>query len=226
MALIKLGSIVTRISGKVGGQQFGTTAAGSYMKNSGTPRKSITLLQQTKMQKMADTSQAWRQLTPTQRELYRSASSSYPYLNRVGETKFYSGYAIFCQLRNNQINAGLTPQHLPLPKFSFTAATTATLVESGTFINWTFNPPQNGVEYRLFLTRPASAGVTSGYKNAYFVHKAQGSQLALGTNVLPSIQAKFGAFPSSSQSYWRVDAVHTSSGQILKGIATGVLKKS
>lgn len=221
MALIKLGSVVTRISGKVGGQQFGTTAAGSYMKNSGTPRKSITLLQQTKMQKMSDTSQQWRKLTDPERQLYINASPSYPYLNRVGETKFYSGYAIFAMLRNNQVNAQISPTHAPLPKFSFTAATSATISQIGTVVTWRFSPIQTGVEYRLFMSRPTSQGVTRGYKNHFFIRRETGSGLATGVQIQADMIAKFGGVIAQTKVFWRIDAIHLNSGQSLKGMATG-----
>lgn len=221
MALIKLGSIVTRISGKVGGQQFGTTSAGHYMKNSGTPRKSITLLQQTKMQRMGATAQGWRSLTPSERQTYKNASPQYPYLNRVGETKYYSGYAIYAMLRNNQENASITPVVNPLPKFTFTQPTLVSVSKLLTDVTWRYQPTQAGCIYRIHLTRPLSVGVTVGYPNHYFIASQNHGATGINANIAPDIIAKFGSIPQGSKFFYRIDAVHTLSGQIFKGIATG-----
>lgn len=221
MALIKLGSIVTRISGKVGGQQFGTTSAGHYMKNSGTPRKAITLLQQTKMQRMGTTAQGWRSLTPTERQTYKNASPQYPYLNRVGETKYYSGYAIYAMLRNNQENASVIPVVNPLPKFSFTQPLQNAIAKSGVAVNWRYSPTQASCVYRIHLTRPLSTGVTVGYPNHYYVSESLHQPTGINKDIGPDLIAKFGSIPSGLKFFYRVDAVHMSSGQIFKGIATG-----
>ena len=222
MALIKLGALVTQISGKVGGQTFGTGPSGSYLKNSGTPRKAITLLQQSKMQRMSTSAQAWRSLTDEQREVYRSASSSYPYLNRVGETKYLSGFAIFTKLRNNLLNIGVTPTPEPLPLFSFPPLIGASLSEAaGVFTISTTSGNDVAATYRLFCSRPASQGVTNGYQNKYFIQNVTYTELGAGLDVTESLEAKFGALPDGSRMYWRLDGINTSNGQTLKNMASG-----
>jgi hypothetical protein len=223
MALIRLGGLVTQISGKIGGQTLGTSASGSYIKNTGTPRKAITLLQQTKMQRMATTAQAWRALTQAQRDVYISASPSYPYLNRVGETKFYSGYAIFCKLRNNLLNIGSTPTPAPLPLTTFPPLSSPTLSYLGGIFTLSAGGTFASATYRFFCSRPASKGVTQGYKNKFFIRNVTSVELSGGLNVSAELTAKFGAIAPGQKIYWRLDGIDTTNGQVLKNMASGFI---
>lgn len=226
MAIIKLGALVTQISGKIGGQTLGTSFTGSYIKNSGTPRKSLTNLQRSKMTRMATTAQAWRQLTEPQRQIFRDASPQYSYINRVGETKFYSGFAIFTKLYNNLSDAS-DPQNIsPLPKKSFTAPTSWAMYESGGNINLDMQGGENFVNYRLFSSRPQSVGITSSYKNQFFISTYSNVQLQNEINVLPDLLSVFNIFPSGTKIFWRLDAVDVNSGQSLKNYVSGVFTRS
>lgn len=224
MALIKLGSMVTRISGKIGGQTFGTSAAGSYVKNSGTPRKSITIAQQGKMSLMGTTAQSWRELTQTQRDTFNAASPDYPYLNRVGETKFYSGYAIFGQLVNNLSLGQFAVTPIPLPKFSFTPLSDVNIDDMPDEQFFEASSGQTGITYRLFVTRSSSVGISNAYKNHFFM--ASGLPNMSGIVYFDWSAAyleKWGQMPASGKFFWRVDAVQGSTGQIFKGINSGVI---
>lgn len=221
MALIRLGALITQISGKIGGQTLGTSASGSYIKNSGTPRKTITLLQRQKMAEMATTAQKWRTLTPSQRNVFVSASSSYPYLNRVGETKYYTGYQIFCKLSRNFANALGTGIPAPLPVFSFNLVGSATITQSALVTTWRVSGGQTGVEYRLFCSRPASMGITQGYKNQFFIKASASSPLATGVDIRQALTDKFGLMKPGDRVYWRMKAIQTVTGQELDNIATG-----
>lgn len=224
MALIKLGALVTQISGKIGGQTLGTSASGSYIKNSGTPRKAITLLQQTKMQRMSTSAQAWRNLTQAQRDVYIAASPSYPYLNRVGETKFLTGFAIFTKLRNNLLNINQTPTPAPLPLFSFPPLIGAELTnEAGHFVIQTSSGDDVAATYRLFVSAPFSRGVSQGYRNKFFITNVTAAQLGSGLEVTTLLEQKFGAIPSSGKFFWRLDGIQTTTGQTLKNMASGSL---
>lgn len=221
MALIRLGGLVTAISGKIGGQTLGTSASGSYIKNTGTPRKSITLLQQTKMQRMATSAQAWRALTVAQRNVYISASPSYPYLNRVGETKYYSGYAIFTKLRNNLLGIGGGGTPAPLPLFTFPPLSAATVTTG--IASYTIQSSGSSIAatYRLFVSRPASQGITNSYKNQYFITILSSAQLSSGFNFYTLMNAKFGPMVAGNLVYWRLDGIQTTTGQVLKNMASG-----
>ena len=221
MALIKLGSLVTRISGKIGGQTLGTSASGSYIKNSGTPRKAITLRQQTSMQRMATTAQSWRNLSESQRQLFRSASPSYPYLNRVGETKYYSGYAIYTMLRNNLLQIGVFSQPIPLPRDTFAPLPFFHLSYGRDEIITNPTAGELDTDYRLFMSRPVSRGVTDSYINHFFLRVITGAEMGVVQNITEEVAARFGAVPLGSRFYWRVDGVNLTTGQSLENISSG-----
>lgn len=221
MALIKLGSLVTRISGKIGGQTLGTSASGSYIKNSGTPRKAITLRQQTAMQRMATTAQSWRNLSEVQRQLFRSASSSYPYLNRVGETKYYSGYAIYTMLRNNLLQLGVNSIPIPLPRDTFAPLPLFSLTYGRGELSTNPTAGELDTDYRLFMSRPVSRGVTDSYINHFFLRVITGAEMGVLQNLTEDVVERFGDMPLGSRFYWRVDGVNFTTGQSLENISSG-----
>lgn len=223
MALIKLGSVVTRISGKVGGQTFGEGPSGAYLKNSGTPRKSITLSQRSKMSTMATTAQAWRALTQAQRDIFNAASPDYPYLNRVGETKFYSGYAIFTQLKNNGLNASYADIPVPLPKINFSPITASVTFIPSLFTLNISNSDANTF-YMVYCSRISSLGISNGYKNKFYMIRIAGSGAGVVSGDLNSaLIARFGTIPLSGKFYYTITAVNINTGQSLRGISQGVV---
>ena len=155
---------------------------------------------------------------------FTSASPSYPYLNRVGETKYYSGFAIFTKLRNNLLNLGSGATPVPLPLTSFppliSPAVTFTLgafkvMSSGTYLAAT---------YRLFMSRPASRGITGSYKNQFFITNVSTSQLSAGYTITAFMEAVFGPIATGQKIYWRLDGIDTAKGQVLKNMASGVVE--
>ena len=221
MALIKLGGIVTQISGKMGGTSFGTSASCSYAKNSGRPRKSITLKQQAGMALMGTTAQRWRSLTDAQRSVFNAASPEYPYLNRVGDTKYYSGYAIFGMLSNNVNISFGTSLGIPLPKFVFPIPENLTITGNFATLEAVLNGAETDIDYRLFCSRVGSPGVSNSYKNQYFLEAKQlisGSSITFDLAAL--LQANFGLIPTSGKIFARIDAVDPLSGQAYKNIVS------
>lgn len=221
-----MGSLVTRISGKVGGQTFGTSSTGSYIRNTGTPRKAITLAQRSKMSLMSTTSQSWRALTQSQRNVFIAASPEYTYLNRVGETKNYSGYAIYNMLKNNVVNTfseSISPAiPVPLPRFSFTPLTSITFASYEGDLEINALSAQPGVSYRFFMTKILSAGISAGYKNKYYMHSDPTHMAGvLNINIYNPYFTKWGQPPATGVFYWKIDAVHLATGQILKGLHSG-----
>lgn len=106
MALIKTGSIVTQISGKVGGQSFGHGRGGSYLKNIGsyiTNRSSPVLASRSVF---ASVSGYWRSLTTAQKTAWKESALLHPYTNRVAQTKYLSGFNYFMQVNVPLVTAG------------------------------------------------------------------------------------------------------------------------
>lgn len=225
MALIKMGGLVTRISGRIGGTTFGTSASGSYAKNTGTPRKSLTIAQKGKMALMGTSAQRWRGLTQSQRDAFNAASPDYPYLNRVGDTKFYSGYAIFTQLVNNLSLGQFAIVPVPLPKFTFTPLVFVNIDDFPYDMFIQLSDGQEDITYRYFMTRISSPGISNAYKNHFFMGSAITPDIG-DVNIAwgAAYIAKYGNIPASGKFFWRIDAVQGSTGQIYKGLNSGVFE--
>ena len=221
MALIRFGGLVTDISGKIGGQTLGTSASGSYIKNSGTPRKSITDLQQSKMGLMGTTAQRWRALTQEQRDTFNAASPDYPYLNRVGETKYYSGFAIFCQLANNIILSNDTGIPVPLPKISFTQLFSVIIEPGPGSLEMTGEGTDATAKYRLYTSRPSSVGISNSYKNQFFIKEVTATQMEAAFEFRPQMEAKWGPIQAGTKFFWSLTAVDVTTGQAYKNLNSG-----
>ena len=63
-------------------------------------------------------------------------------------------------------------------------------------ISLILNGGENFVRYRLFMSRPQSVGVTSSYKNMFYIKSYTNSQIQDEFNVLPDILAVFKNIPS------------------------------
>src|SRR5690606_39978766 len=98
------------------------------------------------------------------------ASPDYLYLNIICEKKFYSCNAIFGKLINNLFDAGGVAFPVPLPLFSFTPLTDVVVTGPAPFFNISANSAQANVLYRIFITKISSFGVSSGYKNFFFIN--------------------------------------------------------
>lgn len=97
-ALIKMGAFVTDISGKIGGTIFSRGRGGAYAKNKVIPLNPQTQAQQLVRQGFGALSAVWRGLLEIQRKAWDAATDDYPYQNRLGETKFLSGFGLHQQI--------------------------------------------------------------------------------------------------------------------------------
>lgn len=222
MALIKLGSLVTRISGKIGGQTFGTARGGSYIRNTGTTRKINSGLAQNSLAAMSQTAQAWRELSQVERGRYNTASQAYQYTNRIGETKNYSGYAIFCQLLQYAKLINLVGPPRPLPKSSFVPADITIEQPIGGQLLLQIERGQSDVYYLLFCSPPFSKGITGPYKNQYFIGGYTANpESPFNEDLTEALTEKFGTLPNGFKMYYRIDAVSRSTAQPYKNFTQG-----
>ena len=101
MALLKLGAIVTGISGKVGGQTIGIGPAGQYLKNTGSYINKASSRRKAVNQALVNVTNKWRSLSEANKLSWAALSPSLPYTNRIGDTAYYSGFNLFTQFNYN-----------------------------------------------------------------------------------------------------------------------------
>jgi hypothetical protein len=98
MALVKYGTIVTEIKGKVGGQVFQRCGQSLSMRNTGPRIYTQSQQKSLSMNVMSQVSSQWRGLTTAQKTNWYNVASSYPTFDKFGNPIVLSGYQLFIML--------------------------------------------------------------------------------------------------------------------------------
>lgn len=108
MALVKLGGGVAGISGSIGGTTFARNRFGSYARQRTNPVNPNTTRQSEVRALMANISQAWNQiLTAAQRSAWDTYAAAVPWLNRIGETAYLTGFNMFVRTNMAAMSSGV-----------------------------------------------------------------------------------------------------------------------
>jgi hypothetical protein len=113
MAIFKTGPIVGGISGSVGGVTFTNAKQGGNIRLRPIKTEKQSVYNQTARAAYARTIRAWRSLTDTQRTAWRTAATTLPTTNRLGQFRALSGFQLYCKIGLLQYQgnppAGLMP---------------------------------------------------------------------------------------------------------------------
>lgn len=101
MALIKLTAVIDNISGKLNGTVFSKNKGGHYMRSKSKPSNPKTGFQNVVRARFGAIAQLWGKLTEAQRDAWRAIASEFPYINRLGDKKILSGFALHQKLNTN-----------------------------------------------------------------------------------------------------------------------------
>ena len=228
MASIKLGTLVTDIRGAVGGTIFSRNRGGAYARKNTSPTNPMTSDQTTVRATMANVSAEWRNLTSAQKNAWNAAAPNFPYLDKFGDSREYSGQQLF--LKMNLMIFALDPAATlttspPAPQ-SLTAISQATitltnvagvLTFTGTINSATVLPA--GQELVAYASAGKSAGVTAPSSAGQY--KLLGSQVpgAGGTITFTTPYGTAWGVPPVGAvvfvEYWTVDPL---TGQSIPGI--------
>lgn len=98
MAVVKYSGLVTDMKGKIGGSVMAGGSGGATMRQNkyGNSKQSANFQRQ--KARVSSVSQAWRQLTDTQRNAWNAVTTEFPTTNKWGEPRFPSGYELFQRL--------------------------------------------------------------------------------------------------------------------------------
>ena len=117
MALIKLTAIVDNISGKLNGTVFAKNKGGHYMRSKSKPTNPRTAQQMAVRGAFGAISAAWRSLPEAARNAWNEIASDFPYINKLGDSKVLSGFALHQKLnRNIGLVGGAALQYPPAPE--------------------------------------------------------------------------------------------------------------
>lgn len=102
------GAIVVAGIGKLGGQVFSRSNAGTVLKRKMSPVNRASQLQLNVRTRMSVISNAWRSLSESQRILWNAFANDRSYTNDFGLTVHLSGFGMFCKVNTNRASISLS----------------------------------------------------------------------------------------------------------------------
>ncbi len=168
MAKVQFGGGISAMSGKLGGNVFARNKGGAYTRNWVKPTNPSTPAQQNQRNTLALKSAAWRGITDSERNSWKSWAEDNPVLDRLGSSIVLSGAQAFTKININRDNASDSSTQAEVP-----AAPTFTAAIFDTASSLTISISGNQLEIPLgtgaadtqimfvFASKPVSAGVTN-----------------------------------------------------------------
>lgn len=223
MAIIQMGGIVSKISGKIGGQTFANNRAGSFLKNTGTYKKALTHHRSQALAKMTANNQKWRALTEIQRSSFNSGAVNFPYLNRLGQTKYYSGYQLFNMFSGNLGLIGSSISFCPAP-YTITGNITWEVQASMLAMQLlSFGTPDPNLFYVLYMSPPVSPGRTLPSMSFRTIVVNNASWFQSDPFITTFYVNRYGQYQAGAKIFWYIDGIHATRGIRFKKLGSGVL---
>ena len=222
MAIIQMGGIVSKISGKIGGQTFANNRAGSFLKNTGTYKKALTHHRSQALAKMSANNQKWRALTEIQRASFNAGAVNFPYLNRLGETKYYSGYQLFNMFSGNLGLMGGSITFCPSP-YTVAGVFQWEVQASTLFMQLlAFGSPDPNLFYILYMSPPVPQGRTLPSMSFRTIVVNTATYFSADQNITTFYRNRYGQYQAGAKIFWYIDGIHNSRGIRFKKLSSGV----
>jgi len=212
MAILKMGAIVTQISGKVGGQTFGIGKNGQYLKNTGSYINAKTPKRTGVNSLLIAVTSSWRNLTNTERASWSAATVNFPYTNRLGQTVFYSGFNLYTKFNVNRLLVKQplllnppTPITLSTPSGFTMVPTTTTFVIQGSVTS------QNN-QYLIYCTPSLSAGVGKNKSQLRLIDTITPTQLINGWELINAYNFVFGSTIANQKIFLEIKTINLPTG--------------
>lgn len=215
MALLKLGGIVTAISGKVGGQCFVNSTYGPYLKNIGGYVNKITPKRKKANAFLCSISSLWQTLTVAQQNSWTALSPSLPYTNRVGDTAYYSGFNLFVQFNLNLLLVGKSPNLTAPPLSAGVPPTLFTLTDSSGDILIKTSNGDSGVLVKVYSCMRLSYGDSQYQKRKRLLTITANGNLLASYNMNSDYASVFGVSPAKGRIWVELETFDQTSGQPL-----------
>lgn len=113
MATIKLGSNISDIRGKVGGNVFSKNRNGNYLKVKSNRKGTETKKWNAQKLQIGVNSQQWRELTDEERNAWMEQAQTFTVKNKVGDDVHLSGFNYFTSVNGTQNNTNQIIKRLP-----------------------------------------------------------------------------------------------------------------
>jgi len=210
MAKIKLGAIVSEISGKLGGHVFSKNRGGAYMRTKTTPLNPQTAYQAAVRGIFASISAGWSDLTEAQRTSWRDKVSVFSRTDVFGDLRNPSGKALYQRLNQNLSLTGqslltVAPDPSEVPFSDIQSATGAALVPA---LSIDFNGDLTGTELLVFATPALSQGTKFVKNKLRNIGTIAGDNTG-NVDILSMYTGRFGALVAGANIYVGLKVVNT-----------------
>lgn len=167
--------IISDASGSLGGATFSRNKGGQFIRARVVGTNPNTALQVAQRSQFATIAATWRTLTDAQRTAWEAATPYFPYQDKLGQTKNYSGAQLYAALNGGIRSATpagtlLTDPPSPVTIPTLTISALDITREPGDMgISATFAPTTVPTGFKLVLygTAGLSAGISKPPKSAY-----------------------------------------------------------
>lgn len=222
MASIKLANFIVAVRGKIAGTVYSQNAGGTFARQYVVPTNPQTTPQTAQRALMSSLSAQWQGLTQAQRDAWITSASEFPYQNRVGESKTYTGQQLFVKLNMSILSIDpaatliasppLKPT-FPVMSLAFTTLTNVAGVMTVTLTQAVVIAGDATSEFRiaLYATPGLSQGVERPSETAFRLindFPAETAPMTAGASYL----AVLGEAAVGTKVFVRAEMVHETSG--------------
>jgi len=212
MAILKLGALVTQMSGKIGGQSISNRSSYTTIRNIVQTNKIPTQKQSKQRLITSEIASSWRFITQVQRNNWDVASVDYKYQNRVGDEITRNGFQsyVFCNQNLTVISQNIIdspPLYIPVsvPKINVTNITLANFVIQS-------NNSSSDYLYALFGVANLSFGKKANKGLLKYIGAITSAQLLAGYDVVGDLEAVFGTLTFPNKMSITVDPINLTTG--------------
>ena len=216
MALIKLTAIVDNISGKLNGTVFAKKKGGQYMRSKSKPTNPRTAQQMAVRGAFGAISAAWRSLPEAARNAWNEIASDFPYINKLGDSKVLSGFALHQKLNRNVGIVGADAlQYPPAPQgvASISEITPNFAEEEMILTGSAISEVGQKNSVVIYATPAISPGVSNFQNRLRQIHIADIGDLGTGVNLLTAYSQMFGAPVAGQKIGIAVRAINENTGE-------------
>lgn len=227
MSKIKWGAIVVDGRGKLGGHVFTKTRSGATMRTKVTPVNPQTTAQASARSRLGGNSQAWAQLSESQRRGWNELASESARTNIFGDQYFPTGKNLFTSVNNNLLLIGGAqlsdpPAFKELP-FIVAMSASVAVATSSISLNITADGELGGSALVIEASKPLSKG-RYNFDGTYRIISYQEATAPITPTALYNAYvAKFGAPSVGTKIGFRCYYISIATGQASPRFATTAL---
>ena len=221
MALLKFGSLVSQLSGKINSQMICLNKRGYYIKSIGTYKTSFTGKSQISKNTLMLFTQMWRTLTPSQAKGWNDLGSTITKTNRVGEVVTYTGYEIFVQFAYNMYlqNQPFLTNAPAVTTVKNVSNLTATCIASVIYLECLGTDPDNMV--KLYCAGNLPANSKANHRDFRLLGVYPSTLFATPQNINSDIESVFGALVPGQSYHFKAKGFDVNTGQPTKHDVAG-----